>query len=299
MEAAGSFAQKGLSNGFTLEGDSAFVINTVEGGEMEIIVCVKKVLDPDLPATKFMVDVQRNQVIPPEGIPFVINPYDAIAVEAALRIKEEKGGRITVVTLGDKSTDDILRKTLAMGADEGLIISDTSFEESDGFSTAHVLCQAIRKIGKYDLILCGRQAVDWDRGVVGPTMAEYLGLPIVTLAKGIQVSDGKINVERVTTNGYETFEVVLPALVTVSNEFGQARIPSGWGIIKAAKKEIPVWTAKEIEVDPSKIGKEAMRTELLRFYVPSYERRCEFITGEDINVVAGKLATKLMEKKQT
>ena len=264
---------------------------------MEIIVCVKKVLDPDLPSAKFMVDSGKNRVIPPEDIPSVINPYDAVAVEAALRLKEEKGGRITVITLGDKSAEDIVRKALAMGADEGLIISDPSLEESDGFGTAHILSQAIRKIGKYDLILCGRQAVDWDMGMVGPAVAEYLGIPLVTLAKGIQVDDGKITLERVTTNGYETFEVDLPALVTVSNELGQARIPSGWGIIKAAKKEIPIWTAKEMEIDPGRVGKEAARNRLLRLYVPSYERKCEFVTGEDVSEVASKLASRLMEKK--
>ena len=264
---------------------------------MEIIVCVKKVLDPDLPPAKFAVDSGKNRMIPPEGIPFVINPYDAVAVEAALKIKEGKGGRITVVTLGDKSADDIIRKALAMGADEGLILSDPSFEESDGFGTAHILSQAIKKIGKYDLILCGRQAVDWDMGMVGPVMAESLGIPVVTLAKGIEAGDGKVKVERVTMDGYETFEVKLPALVTVSNELGQARIPSGWGIIKAAKKEIPIWSAKEIEADASRVGRGSVRNRLLKLYVPLYERKCEFVTGEDINQVAARLASKLMEKK--
>jgi electron transfer flavoprotein beta subunit len=297
-EVAGLSVRKARFTGCIREEDSASVINMVEGGEMEIIVCVKKVLDPDLPPAKFTVDAKRNQVIPPEGIPLVINPYDAIAVEAALRIKEAKGGRITVITLGEKSTDDIVRKAIAMGADEGLILSDTSFDECDGFGTAHILSQAIKKIGTYDLILCGRQAVDWDRGMVGPAIAEYLEIPVVTLAKGIQANDGKVKVERVAMDGYETFEVKLPALVTVSNELGQARIPSGWGIIKAAKKEIPIWTAKEIEIDPSRIGKDAARNQLLKLYIPSYERKCEFVTGNDIDEVAVKLASKLAEKKQ-
>lgn len=296
VEAAGWYVPEVLSAGFILEGVSASVINMVEGGEMEIIVCVKKVLDPDLPPSKFTVDIEKNRVIPPEGIPFVINPYDAVAVEAALRINEEKEGHITILTLGDKTAEDIVRKALAMGADEGLILSDPSFEESDGFGVAYILSQAIRKRGKYDLILCGRQAVDWDMGMVGPAIAEYLGLPVVTLAKSIQASDGKVNVERVTMNGSEMFEVKLPALVTVSNELGQARIPSGWGIIKAAKKEIPVWTAREIEIDPSRIGKGSVRNQLLRLCVPSYERKCEFISGKDIKEVVAKLASKIVEK---
>lgn len=224
---------------------------------MEIIVCIKQILDPDLPPAKFMVDTQHNRVIPPEGIPLVINPYDALAVEAALRIKEEKGGEITVITMGEKSAEDIVRKALAMGADDALIISDAASEESDGFAAAYILSQAIKKIGKYDLILCGRQAADWDMGIVGSVLAEYLGLPVVSRAKEIQVLDGKLKVERVITNGYETFEVDLPALITVSNELGQARIPSGWGIIKAARKEIPVWDADFLESDSCRAGKKA------------------------------------------
>lgn len=264
---------------------------------MEIIVCVKQVLDPDLPPAKFMVDVEKNRVIPPEGIPLVMNPYDAIAVEAALRMKDEKGGRIMVITLGDQSVEDTVRKALAMGADEGLILSDPSFEESDGFGVAYILSQAIRRIEKYDLILCGRQAVDWDMGIVGSAIAEYLGIPVVTLGKGIQASDGKVNVERLTMNGYETFEVRLPALVTVSNELGRARIPSGWGIIKAAKKEVSVWTAKEAGVDSSKIGRAAVRNPLLKLYNSSYDRQCEFITGQDMAEMASKLANKITGRR--
>ena len=265
---------------------------------MEIIVCIKPVLDPDLPPAKFMIDTPKNRVIPPAGIPFVISPYDALAVEAALRIKEEKKeGRITVITLGDGSADSIVRKALAMGAEEGVIISDPAFEESDGFGTAQILAQAIKKIGRYDLILCGRQAADWDMGMVGSVIAEYLGIPIVTLAKEIKILGGKVKVERVITNGYETFEVELPVLITVSNELGQARIPSGWGIIKAAKKEIPIWSVTHLGSDPLKIGKNAVRNHLLKLFVPAYERRCDMITGETMAEAASRLAERIVETK--
>lgn len=264
---------------------------------MEIIVCIKPILDPDLPPSKFMIDVQTNRVIPPQGIPLVINPYDALAVEAALRIKEKKEGKVTILTLGDRSAENIVRKALAMGAEEGLIISDPAFEESDGFATAHILARAIQKIGKYDLILCGREAADWDMGIVGSVIAEYLGIPVVTRAKEIGVLDEKLKVERVITNGYETFEVELPALITISNELGQARIPSGWGIIKAAKKEIPIWDAAQMVNDLSKTGKHAARNNLFKLYIPSYERRCEMITGKTPAEAAGKLAEKIVEIK--
>ncbi|MFB3924573.1 MAG: electron transfer flavoprotein subunit beta/FixA family protein [Syntrophales bacterium] len=264
---------------------------------MEIIVCIKPVLDPDLPPAKFVVDSKKNQVIPPEGMPFVMSPYDALAVEAALKIKEAKGGKITVFTLGSKFTEEVMRKAIAMGADEGFILTDASFEDSDGFATAYILSQAVRKIGKFDLILCGRQAADWDAGMVGSVMAEYLGIPVVIRAKGIEVLDGKLKVERVVANGSEIFDLALPALVTLSSEMGQARIPSGWGIITAAKKQIPKWSAADLGTDASKTGGAAARNGLVRLYVPSYERKCEYVTGKDPAEAAAKLAEKILAIK--
>ncbi len=260
---------------------------------MDIIVCVKAVLDPDLPPAKFR--IEKNQVIPPEGMPPVMNPYDGLAVEAALRLKEsKKEGKITVISLGDRSAENILRKALAMGADEAILLSDPGFGDSDGFATAYLLTQAVQKIGNHDLILCGRQAADWDQGMVGAAIAEGLGIPIVTRARSIEMIDRRVKVDRVVTSGFETFEVELPALITVSSELGQARIPSGWGIIKAAKKAIPVWDAAQLGSDPSRTGKEAVRNNLTLLSIPSYERKCEMIKGESPAEGSAKLAEVLL-----
>jgi electron transfer flavoprotein beta subunit len=265
---------------------------------MDIIVCIKPILDPDLPSAKFTIDARTNRVIPPEGIPPVINPYDALAVEAALRLKEKKGGRITVLTLGEgKAAEDIVRKALAMGADEGRILSAPDLEGLDSFGTAYLLSQAIRKVGQFDLVLCGRQAADWDNGAVGAILAEYLGISVVSRAKDISALDGKVVVDRVSTTGSETLEVVLPALVTVSNELGKARIPSGWGIITAAKKEIPFWSQQDIGVHPSAQGKLSARNKLLRLFAPSMERKCEMVKGETPAEAAEKLVKKILERK--
>jgi len=264
---------------------------------MDIIVFVKPVLDPDMPPAKFSVDGKINRVIPPEGMPLVISPYDALAVEAALKVKEAKGGKITAVTLAGPFATEILRKALAMGADEAININDPAFEDSDAFSTALILAGAVKKIGKYDLILCGRQAADWDNGVVGSVMAEYLGIPSVIRAKGIVVTDGKLKVERVVANGFEIYEVGLPALVTLSSEIGQARIPTGWGIINAAKKQIPKWTSADLGMDPAGVGKAAARNQLVKLYSFSPSRACEMITGKDEKEAAGKLADKIMDMK--
>ncbi|MDD5170000.1 MAG: electron transfer flavoprotein subunit beta/FixA family protein [Syntrophales bacterium] len=193
---------------------------------MDIIVCIKPVLDPDLPPMKFSIDAQKNCVIPPEGIPLVMNPYDALAVEAALQIKEkQKAGKVTVVTLG--AGEDIQRKALAMGADEAVIIKAEGLQAFDGPAKASLLSQAIKKIGTYDLVICGRQAADWDLGVTGSMIAEYLGIPVLTRAKKIELEEGKLRIERISVHGVETYETGLPALITVSSEMGKPRIPSG------------------------------------------------------------------------
>jgi electron transfer flavoprotein beta subunit len=262
---------------------------------VDIVVCVKPVLDPDLPPAKFMVDERENQVVSPEGMPLVVNPYDALAVEAAIRIKEQKPGKVTGLTVGDRSSEPVLRKALAMGADEAVILSDPAFAGSDGFGVASILAAAIRKIGACDLVLCGRQASDWDVGMVGLALSEYLNIPAVTRAKSVTVLDGRLSVERAVMNGFETFETTLPAVVSISNEFGKARIPTGRGIIFAARKPIPAWDAAALGISRSVVGKAAARNRLVRLYRPSNERKCEMIVRENVADAAAALARKLVE----
>ncbi|MDH5383686.1 MAG: electron transfer flavoprotein subunit beta/FixA family protein, partial [Candidatus Aminicenantes bacterium] len=154
---------------------------------MNTIVCVKQIPDPEIPPAKFKLDTECKRVVPPEGIPPVINPYDERAVELALRLKDKHGGKITIMTIGDDSSIKAIKHALAMGADEGILCKDKAFEDSDSFSIAYALSQAIQKIKDFDLILCGRQAADWDEGLVGSIIAENLDLPLVTLAESVEV----------------------------------------------------------------------------------------------------------------
>ena len=264
---------------------------------MNIVVCIKQIIDPETPPSKFKVDTQAKRVIPPEGMPLVINPFDAQAIEAALRIKQKQEAKITTISMGQASATEVVKHTLSMGADEGIILSDQAFEGSDSISTAYILTKAIEKIGAYDLILCGRQAADWDAGQVGSIIAENLGIPVITLAKKIEVTDNNLKVERALLDGYEIIEAKLPALVTVSNEIGQARLPTGRGIIFAAKKQIPVWNAQDIGCDTSLVGSSAARSELISLYIPSRGRKGEIIRGESVAEAAGNLALKLREIK--
>lgn len=230
------------------------------------------------------------RVLPPEGIPSVINPYDEQAVELALRLKEKYGGNITILTLGDQSAIRIVKHALAMGADEGILLQDEAFSEADSFAAAYVLSRAIQKIGGYDLILCGRQAADWDEGLVGIQIAEKLNLPLVTQTHEIETANGDFKIKRAIHYGYQIFAVSPPAVVTISSEAGQPRLPSGWGIISAAKAQIPVWKAADIDADPGQLGIEKRRRKLTDLYIPQHTRKCDIILGETPAEAAVKLA---------
>jgi electron transfer flavoprotein beta subunit len=262
---------------------------------MNIIVCVKQIQDPEIPASKFRLDAEGKKVVPPEGMQPVINPYDGQAVELALRIKEKHGGQITILTIGDDSTSRVVKHALAMGADEGIILRDQTFEGSDSFSTAYILSQAIQKIKEFDLILCGRQAADWDEGLVGSIMAENLDLPLITLAESVDFIEGRLQVKRVILDGYQVFVVPPPAVLTVSHELGPPRLPSGWGIITASKKEIPVWDAKFIDAEQTQTGADSSRKKLIKLFIPARERKCEKIEGEKPEDAVSLLAEKMKE----
>jgi len=262
---------------------------------MNIVVCIKQVQDPEIPASKFRLDAEGKNVIPPEGIPPVINPYDEQAVELAIRIKEKHGGQIFILTIGSDTAASVVKHALAMGADEGIILNDMAFEGSDSFSTAYIMSKAIQKIDNYDLVLCGRQAADWDEGLVGSIIAENLHLPLITLVESVNLAESRFQVKRVILDGYQVFSVPLPAVLTVSHEAGQPRLPSGWGIISASKKEIAVWDANTIGVESYQTGAEKSRKKLMKLFIPQKEKKCEMIEDEKPEEAAGKLAQKLRE----
>ncbi len=261
---------------------------------MEMIVCVKQILDPEAPPATFKLDPATNKAVPPPGIPPVISPFDEQATEAALRIKDAHGGTIRVISMGTGLLRDVVKKPLSMGADELYLIEDAALTDLDAYGTAYALAAAIKKIGKYDLIFCGRQAADWDRGQVGSGIAEILGMPCITVAKKVEVIDGKVRVERVVADGYEIIESTTPCLITVSNELGEPRYPTMRGIMAAGRKPLTVWTAKDIGVDPAQIK---ARTRLLKAFVPQIVSKCEIIEGETLEEAGAKLALRLREAK--
>ncbi len=264
---------------------------------MDIIVTVKQVPDPEAPKESFRIDEEAKRILNPPNVDPVINGFDENAIEAALQIKEAVGGKITAVCMGDTGATRALKQALAMGVDEAVLLQDAAFADADATSTAYVLAEAIKKIGTYDLILCGRQASDWDQAQVPSGIAEYLGLPSVTAVQKVEAHNSAVRVERILEDGYEVIELPTPCLVTVSNEANRPRYPTLKGIMAAGKKQIPVWNAEALGLDTARVGSAGALTKVVKLYIPRFEGTCEFIEGETPEEMGEKLALRLRELK--
>jgi electron transfer flavoprotein beta subunit len=262
---------------------------------VNMIVCCKQVPDPEAPPAVFKV-VNNKMTLPPEVKP-VIGQYEEFALEAALKIKDTVGGKITVLSLGNNFVRDVIKKALAVGSDELILLEDEAFEGGDSWSTANALASAIKKIEAYDIVFCGRQSSDWDAGQVGLGIAEILGIPAVTLARKIEASDGKAKVERVIADGYQAIEVTLPALITVTSGLGALRYPTLKGIMAAGKKQPTIWKPADIGLEPSQVGAAGKRSKLDKLFQPVKEAKCEIIKGDTPAEAGTNLAVRLKEAK--
>lgn len=258
---------------------------------MDIVVCIKQVPD----TTEVKINPETNTLIR-EGVPSIVNPFDENAVEAALQLKEKHGGKVTVITMGPPQAAEALRTTIAMGADEAFLISDRAFAGSDTWATSYTLAQTIKKLGKFDLILCGKQAIDGDTAQVGPGIAEWLGIPQVTFVVKLEVNGTKLKAERLLEEVNEIVECPLPAVVTVVKQMNEPRMPSLKGMLRAKKMEIKTLTAKDIEADPNNIGLSGSPTNVVKIFTPPPKGGGEILTGEPEEIV-DKLITKIKERK--
>ncbi len=261
---------------------------------LNIVVCAKQVVDPETPVSAFRIDADARRVVPAPGVPPVVNGFDENAVEAALRIKDGTDAAIAVVSVGSGFAMDVMKKPLSMGADQLVLVDDEAVADLDAAATAYVLSRAIERLGGYDLVLCGRQASDWDNAQVPLGIAETLGLPCVTMAQKVEAHNGGLVVERVLDEGYQVVEADMPALVTVSNELGEPRYPSLRGIMAASRKSPTVWTASDLDLDPARL---APSLELVDLFIPVTDRQCEMVEGEDGQDTGRRLALRLREEK--
>lgn len=256
---------------------------------MNIVVCVKQVPG----TTEVKMNKETNTIIR-EGVESIINPFDAYAVEEGLRVREKTGGKVTVLSMGIPSVADLLKDTIALGADDAVLLSDRAFAGSDTLATSYALSMGIKKIGDVDLVICGKQATDGDTAQVGPSLAEKLGIPHTTYVRKIEeIRDGYIRCQRMTEDGYEVIEMPLPAVITVVKEINEPRLPSIKGMMRAKKTVVNVWTADDINADKNLCGLKGSPTQVVKTFVPVHDVKSEMIEG-DAGEQAKKLADKLM-----
>ena len=260
---------------------------------MNIIVCIKQVPD----TTEVRIDPETNTLIR-SGIACIINPFDMYAIEEGLRLKEKFGGKVTVITMGPPQAEEALREAISLGADEAILISDRAFAGSDTWATSYTLSRAIHKVGDYDLVICGKQAIDGDTAQVGPGISAHLDIPQVTYVKKIEevdVAKKYMRAERMTEEGYEIIESPLPCLLTVVKEINEPRLPSLKGKMRAKKAEIKKWEAKDLDTDPDLIGLNGSPTKVVKIFTPPPRKGGQILEG-DAKEISVKLAGLLKDE---
>jgi len=241
---------------------------------VNIIVCVKQVPD----TSEVRINPETNTLIR-EGVPSIINPYDLHAVEAALQIKEKTGAKVTVITMGPPQAEDALREAISMGADDVRLISDRAFAGADTWATSHALYKAIEKLG-YDIILCGKQAIDGDTAQVGPEVAEFLNIPHIAYIRKIEdVGDKTIKVQRLMDDGYDVVESTLPVLLTVVKELNTPRLPSLKGKMAAKKAVITKMDMNAIGAEAGNVGLKGSPTQVKNIFAPQSKADRKMIEG--------------------
>jgi electron transfer flavoprotein beta subunit len=252
---------------------------------MKIVVCLKQV--PDTTAVR--IDPKTGTLIR-EGVPSIINPEDKHALEAALRIKDQKGAHITVVSMGPPQAQVALREALCMGADEAILITDRAFAGADTLATSNAIAGAIRKL-EYDIIFAGRQAIDGDTAQVGPEIAEHLNIPQVTYVQDVTVEEDGLLVNRALEDGYELIKVQTPVLLTAIKELNEPRYMNVGLIFGTAGKEIQIWSADDIDVDKSLLGLKGSPTKVKKSMTKETKG-----AGELVDLPAGEAADYVLRK---
>ena len=265
---------------------------------MEILVCVKQVPD----TAEVRIEPEKHTVIR-AGVPNIFNPFDQNALEAALQLKDSQGARVTLLSMGPPQAEDVLREGLAMGADDAYLLTDRKVGGSDTLATGYCLAQAVRKVAElqgieqFDIVLCGKQAIDGDTAQVGPQIATELGIPQITYAAEINVDGTTVRVKQQNEEGYIVTEAQFPVLITAVKELNEPRFPTIRGTMKAKKREIPHLSADDIKVDETKIGLKGSPTMVRKIFTPPQRTQGLVIKEEDPNAAVSVLMEKLTAQK--
>lgn len=257
---------------------------------MHFVVCIKQV--PDTADVK--IDPKTNTLVR-EGVASIINPFDMYAIEESVRLKEKLGGRVTVLTMGPPQAESALREAISMGVDDAILVSDRAFAGSDTWATSYTLAMALRKIGDFRMVICGKQAADGDTAQVGPGIAAHLNLPQITYVRRIEeISPDKIVAERMLEEGVEVVASPLPCVITVVKEINEPRLPSLRGKLTARKAVIKNWKASDLDCDPKGLGLDGSPTKVVKIFNPPPREGGEILTGEPEELAAA-LAGKIMD----
>jgi electron transfer flavoprotein beta subunit len=264
---------------------------------MEFVVLVKQVPD----TTEVKIDPKTGTLIR-DGVPSILNPFDQFALEEALRlrekIKEKIETNVTVISMGPPQAKSAIMKCLALGADKGILLSDRAFAGADTWATSYTLAEAVKKLGKYDIVFCGQQAIDGDTAQVGPEVAQLLGIPQITYVDSIlDFQNGKLTARSLTDDGYRIIEAKLPVLLTCSTPSSfEPSNPSMASILKANKKPFLTWTADDLGGDKSRFGLSGSPTQVSRVYSPPVRGK-GVVYKENIEEAVKKVVEGIMEKK--
>ena len=270
---------------------------------MNIIVCLKQILDPEIPARDFRVDGGKKEAVRGSAN-LVTNIFCENALETALQLREKSGGRITALTFGAEAAEDTLRKALAMKADAATLVVNDGHPHPDPLAVAQTLAAAIRKIGAFDLVMLGRESGDWGVAQTGGLLAEELGAPCVSFVDHIEVSgdgpnagpDAGLIVKRQTDNGWEKVAAKPPLVVTITNnEFNVPRIPKTRDIMMSARQPITKWTLEDLGVNAAEIRAGGSYYEVVDLAVPVKEVACEFVSGDTLEQKVERFAERVVE----
>ncbi len=256
---------------------------------MNIIVCIKQVPD----TTEIKINPETGTLIR-DGVPSIMNPDDKGGLEMALKLKDEKGAKVTVITMGPPQADLVLREALAMGADEAILLTDRKFAGADTLATSNALAAALRTL-EWDLIITGRQAIDGDTAQVGPQIAEHLDIPQVSYVLDVKEDNGVYTIKKETEEGYQILEVQGACLITVLASANESRYMSVSGIVDAFNKEVAVWGVDKIEIDELKLGLKGSPTQVKKAFAKTTKQAGELYevgTEEAVGMIISKLQEK-------
>ena len=285
------YSVRSLARPLLENADKKLIKSKGEVNRLKILVCVKQVPD----TTEIKIDPVTNTLIR-NGVPSIVNPFDKNALEAALQLKDKYGAEVTVLSMGPGQAAEALRECYAMGADNMVLVSDRAFGGADTLATSYTLSAAIRALGEFDLILCGKQAIDGDTAQVGPEMAEHLGIPQITGALSLSYEDGKFVVVRENENYQLTLACAAPLLVTVTKSEKEPRFASIKGKMKARKAQIPTLTVADLDIDPATVGLKGSPTKVKKAFTPTPpEINGEIITEADADAAVDMLFEKLVK----